>query len=74
MFKIPKWVIESVNLIIFSPCRTQGPSLADGEDSEDFPLEFTLHLDPLTQDVVPCTSANAVEVHRDMQSGRGTHL
>ncbi|XP_044025704.1 DNA polymerase zeta catalytic subunit isoform X2 [Siniperca chuatsi] len=45
---------------------TQGSSVV-GEDQEDFPGELTYHSDPLTPEGVPCTSANAVEVHRDSQ-------
>ncbi|XP_041831754.1 DNA polymerase zeta catalytic subunit isoform X2 [Melanotaenia boesemani] len=37
------------------------------EEPEDFPGELTLHADPLTPDGLPCTPANAVEVHRDSQ-------
>lgn len=48
---------------------TQVLSAGDGEDQEDFPGEFTLHSDPLTPEGLPCTSANAVEVHRDLEPG-----
>uniref|UniRef100_I3JZM5 DNA polymerase zeta catalytic subunit n=1 Tax=Oreochromis niloticus TaxID=8128 RepID=I3JZM5_ORENI len=34
------------------------------DNQEDFPGELTLHFDPLTPDGLPCTPANAVEVHR----------
>lgn len=61
--RILKYVITAVILIIcFSLLRTQGSSVGDGEDQEDFPGELTLHPDPLTP-------ANAVEVHRDSQPG-----
>ncbi|CAJ1077657.1 LOW QUALITY PROTEIN: DNA polymerase zeta catalytic subunit [Xyrichtys novacula] len=46
---------------------TQSFSAADGEDQEDFPGELTLHSDPLTSEGLPCTPANAVQVHRDSQ-------
>ncbi|XP_038583793.1 LOW QUALITY PROTEIN: DNA polymerase zeta catalytic subunit [Micropterus salmoides] len=46
---------------------TQGSSVADGEDQEDFPGELTLHSDPLTPEELPSTPANAVEAHRDLQ-------
>lgn len=49
--------------------RTQGSSVGDGEDQEDFPGELTLHSDLLTPEGLPCTPANAVEVHRDLQPG-----
>lgn len=48
---------------------TQNPPPADGQDSEDFPLDFTLHLDPASQDSLTCSPATAVELHRDSQSG-----
>ncbi|XP_074472184.1 DNA polymerase zeta catalytic subunit isoform X2 [Sebastes fasciatus] len=43
---------------------TQGSSVSDGEDQEDLLAEMTLHSDPLTPEGLPCTPANAVEVHR----------
>ncbi|KAM9355265.1 DNA polymerase zeta catalytic subunit [Pholidichthys leucotaenia] len=47
---------------------TQEPRVGDGEDEEDFLVdELTLHSDPLTTEGLPCTPANAVEVHRDSQ-------
>ncbi len=49
--------------------RTQGSSFGDGEDQEDFPGDLTLHSDPLTPEGLPCTPANAVEMHRDVQPG-----
>lgn len=56
-------------VFICPPIRTQNPSPADGVDSEDFPLDFTLHLDPPSQDGLTCSPATAVELHRDAQSG-----
>lgn len=49
--------------------RTQSLSVGDWEDQEDFPNEFTLHPDPITPEGLPCTPANAVELHRDSQPG-----
>ena len=49
--------------------RTQNLSLGEGEEQEDFPGDLTLHSDPLTPDGLPCTPANAVEVHRNSQPG-----
>lgn len=67
---ILKYVITAVIFIIcFSLLRTQGSSVGDGEDQEGFPGELTLHPDPLTPEGLPCTPANAVEVHRDSQPG-----
>lgn len=43
--------------------------MEDGEDQEDFPGDLTLHSDPASPEVPPCTPANAVEVHRDSQPG-----
>ncbi|XP_029965506.1 LOW QUALITY PROTEIN: DNA polymerase zeta catalytic subunit [Salarias fasciatus] len=39
----------------------------DLEDSGDPPADLSLHLDPLSPDHLPCSLANAVEVHRDSQ-------
>uniref|UniRef100_A0A3B4FYK2 DNA polymerase zeta catalytic subunit n=1 Tax=Pundamilia nyererei TaxID=303518 RepID=A0A3B4FYK2_9CICH len=54
--------------------ESQGTDLCacDGENQEDFPGELTLHFDPLTPDGLPCTPANAVEVHRGSQPGEDT--
>uniref|UniRef100_I3JZM4 DNA polymerase zeta catalytic subunit n=1 Tax=Oreochromis niloticus TaxID=8128 RepID=I3JZM4_ORENI len=51
--------------------ESQGTDLSagDGENQEDFPGELTLHFDPLTPDGLPCTPANAVEVHRGRHPG-----
>lgn len=49
--------------------RTQDLCACDGETQEDYPGELTLHFDPLTPDGLPCTPANAVEVHRGSQPG-----
>ncbi|XP_070705223.1 DNA polymerase zeta catalytic subunit [Pempheris klunzingeri] len=46
---------------------TQGSSSGDGEEQEDFLCELTLHSDPLSPEGLPCTPANAVEVHKDSQ-------
>ncbi|XP_034999481.1 DNA polymerase zeta catalytic subunit isoform X2 [Hippoglossus stenolepis] len=47
---------------------TQASSMADEEeDQEDFLADLTLHSDDLTPEGLPCTPANAVEVHRDSQ-------
>ncbi|XP_039981481.1 DNA polymerase zeta catalytic subunit isoform X2 [Xiphias gladius] len=47
---------------------TQAPSVGVGEeDQEDFPADLTLHSDPPTPEGLECTTANAVEVHRDSQ-------
>ncbi|XP_074541987.1 DNA polymerase zeta catalytic subunit isoform X2 [Halichoeres trimaculatus] len=46
---------------------TQSLSAGDTEDQEDFPGELTLHSDPLTSEGLPCTPANALELHRDSQ-------
>lgn len=54
--------------------RTQTSSVGDGEDQEDFPGELSLHSDPLTPEAMPCTPANAVEVHRDSQPGEENPL
>ncbi|KAM3602464.1 uncharacterized protein V6R79_004647 [Siganus canaliculatus] len=40
-------------------------SSVDGEDQEDFLGDLTVHPDPSTPEGLPCTPANAVEVHRD---------
>uniref|UniRef100_A0A672YWW1 DNA polymerase zeta catalytic subunit n=1 Tax=Sphaeramia orbicularis TaxID=375764 RepID=A0A672YWW1_9TELE len=48
---------------------TQGSSVGEGEDHEDFPGELTLHGDLLSPEGLPYTPANTVEVHRDSQSG-----
>lgn len=53
--------------------RTQSSSAGDGEDQEDF-LELTLHPNPPTPEGLPCTAANAVEVHRDSQPGEEKSL
>lgn len=45
-------------------------SVGDTEDQEDLPHELTLHPDPLTPEELLCTSANVVEVHRDLQTGK----
>uniref|UniRef100_A0A096M919 DNA polymerase zeta catalytic subunit n=1 Tax=Poecilia formosa TaxID=48698 RepID=A0A096M919_POEFO len=37
------------------------------DEQESLSAEFTLHPDLLPPDLVPCTAANAVEVHRDSQ-------
>ncbi|KAM4712702.1 DNA polymerase zeta catalytic subunit isoform 2-T2 [Anableps anableps] len=37
------------------------------DDQENLSAELTLHSDPLTPDRLPCTTANAVGVHRDSQ-------
>uniref|UniRef100_A0AAX7TQM8 DNA polymerase zeta catalytic subunit n=1 Tax=Astatotilapia calliptera TaxID=8154 RepID=A0AAX7TQM8_ASTCA len=50
---------------------TQDLCACDGENQEDFPGELTLHFDPLTPDGLPCTPANAVEVHRDYVRSSG---
>lgn len=52
--------------------RTQASSVGDGEDQEDFLSDLSLHSDPLTPEVLPCTAANAVEVHRDSEPGEET--
>ncbi|XP_026197359.1 DNA polymerase zeta catalytic subunit isoform X3 [Anabas testudineus] len=49
---------------------TQASSVGDGEDQEDFLSDLSLHSDPLTPEVLPCTAANAVEVHRDSEPVR----
>lgn len=41
------------------------------DEQESFPADLTLHSDHPTPDELPCTAANAVEVHRDSQSGEG---
>ncbi|XP_041662079.1 DNA polymerase zeta catalytic subunit isoform X2 [Cheilinus undulatus] len=46
---------------------TQSLSVGDAEEQEDFPGDLTLHSDLLTSEGLPCTLANAVEVHRDLQ-------
>ncbi|XP_020492360.3 DNA polymerase zeta catalytic subunit [Labrus bergylta] len=46
---------------------TQSLSVGDGDDQEDFPGDLSLHSDLLTSEELPCTLANAVEVHRDWQ-------
>ncbi|KAM4529024.1 DNA polymerase zeta catalytic subunit [Fundulus diaphanus] len=46
---------------------TQDVSADDEQDS--ILAELTLHSDHLTPDELPCTAANAVEVHRDSQPG-----
>ncbi|KAM7367565.1 hypothetical protein PAMP_013853 [Pampus punctatissimus] len=48
---------------------TQASSIGDREEQEDFLGVPTLHSNPLTPEAVPCTPANAVEVHRDSQPG-----
>lgn len=50
--------------------RTQSLSVNDREDQEDLLDELTLHPDPLTLEGLLCTSANVVEVHRDLQTGK----
>lgn len=45
-------------------------SVGDREDQEDLLEELTLHPDPLTPEGLLCTSANVVEVHRDLQTGK----
>uniref|UniRef100_A0AAX7UZ75 DNA polymerase zeta catalytic subunit n=1 Tax=Astatotilapia calliptera TaxID=8154 RepID=A0AAX7UZ75_ASTCA len=52
--------------------ESQDLCACDGENQEDFPGELTLHFDPLTPDGLPCTPANAVEVHRGSQPGEDT--
>ncbi|XP_069370752.1 DNA polymerase zeta catalytic subunit isoform X2 [Paralichthys olivaceus] len=48
---------------------TQASSMGDKEEEqEDFLGDLTLHSDDLTPEGLPCTPANAVEVHRDSQS------
>lgn len=59
----------SIHLYLLLQIRTQNPSPADGDDSEDFPLDFTLHLEPDSQDSLACSLATAVELHKDSQSG-----
>uniref|UniRef100_A0A3B4U6G0 DNA polymerase zeta catalytic subunit n=1 Tax=Seriola dumerili TaxID=41447 RepID=A0A3B4U6G0_SERDU len=50
---------------------TQASSVGDEEDDhEDLPGDLTLHSDPLTPEGPLCTPANAVEVHRDSNSGK----
>ncbi|XP_042359313.1 DNA polymerase zeta catalytic subunit [Plectropomus leopardus] len=46
---------------------TQSSSVVDGEDQEDLLSALTLHSVPLTAEGLPCTPANAVEVHRNSQ-------
>ena len=59
----------------FCLLRTQASSMADeDEDQEDFLADLTLHSDDLTPEGLPCTPANAVEVHRDSQPGKETLL
>lgn len=59
-----------MNLISVPLLRTQAPSVGVGEeDQEDFPADLTLHSDPPTPEGLECTTANAVEVHRDSQPG-----
>lgn len=45
-------------------------SVGDREDQEDLLDELTLHPDPLSHEELMCTSANVVEVHRDLQTGK----
>uniref|UniRef100_A0A1A7XY61 DNA polymerase zeta catalytic subunit n=2 Tax=Iconisemion striatum TaxID=60296 RepID=A0A1A7XY61_9TELE len=42
-------------------------TLDSSEANEEFSGEISLHPDPPTPDRLPCTPANAVEVHRDSQ-------
>lgn len=69
MIIMQKWSFFCLSLF-----RTQGSSVADGEDQEDFPGELTLHSDPLTPEELPSTPANAVEAHRDLQPGEENRL
>ncbi|XP_032398313.1 DNA polymerase zeta catalytic subunit isoform X2 [Etheostoma spectabile] len=46
---------------------TQGSCVSEREDQEDLLADMTLHSDPLTPEGLPCTPANAVEVHRHSQ-------
>ncbi|KAM6992727.1 LOW QUALITY PROTEIN: DNA polymerase zeta catalytic subunit [Tautogolabrus adspersus] len=46
---------------------TQSLSAGEGDDQEDFLGDLSLHSDLLTSEGLPCTLANAVEVHRDSQ-------
>lgn len=65
---------DSLHLHLFLQIRTQNASPADGDDSEDFSLDFTLHLEPDSQDGLACSLATAVELHRDSQSGQQLHM
>lgn len=48
--------------------------MGDWEEQDDFPGDLSLHSDPLTPEAVPCTPANAVEVHRDSEPGEENPL
>lgn len=54
--------------------RTQGSTVGDGEDQEDFPIELSVYPDPLTPEGLQCTQANVLMVHRDTQPGKYTVL
>lgn len=60
---------SSIHFHYLSLHRTQGLSVSNEEVQEDFPVELSLHPDPVTLEALPCTPANAVEVHRDFQPG-----
>ncbi|XP_036405177.1 DNA polymerase zeta catalytic subunit [Megalops cyprinoides] len=45
---------------------TQSGTMGDGDDSELFPVELSLHPDVLTPEALHCTPANLVEVHKDV--------
>lgn len=45
--------------------RTQTSPMGDGEDQEEFLCDLSLHSDLL----MPCTPANAVELHSNSQPG-----
>ncbi|KAJ8355995.1 hypothetical protein SKAU_G00187890 [Synaphobranchus kaupii] len=52
---------------------TQSGSVGEGEESEMFPVELSLHPDVLTPEALHCTPANLVEVHKDTQTDTKRH-
>ncbi|KAG5846710.1 hypothetical protein ANANG_G00117850 [Anguilla anguilla] len=52
---------------------TQSGSVGEGDESEMFPVELSLHPDVLTPEALHCTPANLVEVHKDTQPDTKRH-
>ncbi|KAJ8385944.1 hypothetical protein AAFF_G00179060 [Aldrovandia affinis] len=52
---------------------TQSGSAGEGDESEMFPVELSLHPDVLSPEALHCTPANLVEVHKDTQTDTKRH-
>ncbi|KAG9347443.1 hypothetical protein JZ751_005010 [Albula glossodonta] len=52
---------------------SQSGSVGEGDESEMFPVELSLHPDILTPEALHCTPANLVEVHKDTQTDTKRH-